>query len=98
MSGVAFEIQWSQLCPVENQCNFSIIDRVLDYWHAAGRKVILSVAPIFAPMEKFGPGGHSFVPGTPDSVLQRVATFQSEPSTPRPDHPGTISSPRHMPL
>jgi hypothetical protein len=78
MSGVAFAIQWSQLCPVENQCNFAIIDRVLDYWHAAGRKVILSVAPIFAPMEKFGPGGHSFVPGTPDWVLQRVATFQSE--------------------
>jgi hypothetical protein len=27
MSGVAFAIQWSQLCPVENQCNFAIIDR-----------------------------------------------------------------------
>jgi hypothetical protein len=78
MRGIALNIYWSQLCPLENQCNFAIIDRVLDFWRQAGRKVILSVALNGPPLEKFTAGGKEFVSATPDWVLAKVATFQSQ--------------------
>jgi len=77
MSGIALNIYWSQLCPVEDQCNFSIIDRVIDFWRRSGKKVILSVAVIGPPLEKFTGSKKEFVSATPDWVLNRVATFQS---------------------
>jgi hypothetical protein len=77
MSGIALNIYWSQLCPVEGQCNFSIIDRVLDFWRKAGRKVILSVAVIGPPLEKFIGSEKAFVSATPDWLLKAVSTFQS---------------------
>jgi hypothetical protein len=75
MSGVAVMLYWAQLCPAEDGCNFNIIDRILDFWAKAGKKVVLSVATIGPPIERFV-SGKEFISATPEWVLNKVATFR----------------------
>lgn len=77
MAGIAVIIYWSQLCPVENQCNFEMIDRILDFWRERSKKVILAVSVIGPPIERVTATGKRFDSATPDWVLHKVARFQS---------------------
>ena len=77
MSGVAVMLYWAQLCPAEDRCNFTIIDRILDFWAKAGKKIILSVATTGPPIERFTSSGKEFISATPEWVLNKVATFRS---------------------
>jgi hypothetical protein len=78
MSGISVIIYWSQLCPSIGQCNFGIIDHILDFWRKSGRKVVLCVATIGAPIEKDKGGAVEFVSATPDWVLAKTGTFLAE--------------------
>jgi hypothetical protein len=77
MSGVSIIIYWSQLCPSRSHCNFWLIDRILDFWRKAGKKVVLCVATIGAPIERDRAGTVEFVSATPAWVLAKTATFPS---------------------
>jgi hypothetical protein len=78
MSGIAIILDWAQLCPTEGHCDFAMIDQILEFWRQRGKKVILSVATTGAPIEKVEGNKREFVSATPDWVLGKVATFQSE--------------------
>ena len=79
MSGVVLIAYWSTICPTENACNFELIDRVLDYWKARKKKVVLSIATVGFPIRVYQDGQSRELNATPDWVLRRVTTF-SEPS------------------
>jgi hypothetical protein len=79
MSGVAMVVYWSQLCPEENHCDFSIIDQVISYWQQRGKKVVLGVATVGYPAAFKHGDSVVFQTATPDWVLRKVRT-QSEPS------------------
>ncbi|HUZ64016.1 MAG TPA: hypothetical protein VMU82_09950, partial [Acetobacteraceae bacterium] len=51
MSGVALLVYWSRLCPTAGRCDFSLIDKVLRYWGARGKKVVLGVATVGFPIK-----------------------------------------------
>jgi len=78
MTGVSIIIYWSQLCPSRRHCNFGIIDRILDFWGKAGKKVVLCVATIGAPIQHDRAGAVEFASATPDWVLAKSGTFRSE--------------------
>jgi hypothetical protein len=78
MSGVSIIIYWAQLCPVKKRCNFAMIDQILAYWGKLGKKVVLCVSTMGAPIERFHGDHHEFVSATPDWVLKETATFQSD--------------------
>jgi hypothetical protein len=77
MSGISVIIYWSQLCPLENLCNFAMLDQILEFWGKLGKKVVLCVSTTGAPIERVTGDQHQFVSATPDWVLKKVATFQS---------------------
>src|ERR1700730_1405896 len=78
MTGLSIIIAWSQLCPAEGKCNFAMIDQILAYWGRLGKKVILCISTMGAPIERVTGATHEFVSATPDWVLARVSTFQDQ--------------------
>jgi hypothetical protein len=74
MSGVVLIVDWSTLCSTAEHCDFSIIDRVLDYWGKKGRKVVLDVATITYPYRSL-PDAKEIVSGTPNWVMRHVRTY-----------------------
>lgn len=79
MSGVAMVVYWSQLCPEENHCDFSIIDQVVSYWQQRGKKIVLGVATVGYPVSFKHGDSVVLQTATPDWVLRKVRT-ESEPS------------------
>jgi hypothetical protein len=77
MSGVVVIVPWGLLCPVSTQCNFSIIDDVLRYWAARGKRVVLSLTTIGPPFKIVSGGQATFASETPNWVLQGVETYPS---------------------
>jgi hypothetical protein len=75
MSGVVLLINWSQLCPDPDKCDFSLIDQVLSYWGARGKKVILGVATVGYPYRSVEGGKAHYVSATPDWVLDQIDTY-----------------------
>jgi hypothetical protein len=81
MSGVTLVIPWSELCPVANHCNFSIIDKTLSYWGPRKKKVILNVSTMGPPIKTIENGRPRFVSETPEWVLQDVSTYLAQTAT-----------------
>jgi hypothetical protein len=75
MSGVVLLVYWSQLCPKEHHCDFSIIERTLKYWQARNKKVVLSVATVGFPIKMLVDGEFRFVGATPEWLLDRIQSF-----------------------
>jgi len=82
MDGVVLMVSWAQLCPSLDHCDFSMIDQVLDYWHAKGKKVILNLSTMGPPVKVIENGTARFENETPDWVLKDINTY--------PAHTGTI--------
>jgi hypothetical protein len=43
LTGVVLVVYWSTICPTA-ACDFSLIDKTIDYWHARGKHVVLTVS------------------------------------------------------
>ena len=80
MAGVALIVNWSQLCPKSDECDFSMIDQTLSYWGARGKKVILAVATVGYPYRSLEGGKPHYANATPEWVLDKVTTYQAETS------------------
>src|SRR5579864_5029408 len=72
MSGVVLMVYWSTLCPQADSCDFSLIDKTLDYWGRRGKKVLLAVATMGFPDSLPVHGTETLVGATPDWVLAKV--------------------------
>lgn len=81
MSGVALLLNWSQVCLTPQQCDFTIIERVLSYWASRNKKVILGVSTIGYPYRTIAAGSPHFESATPDWVLDEVDTYSAEIGT-----------------
>jgi len=66
MDGVVLLVAWNQLCPRANSCDFSLIDRVLNYWGPRGKKVILSLSTMGLPVKVMVDGRERFLEETPE--------------------------------
>ena len=78
MSGVILMVHWSTLCPAADRCDYSIIDKSLEYWRARGKKVVLSVTTIGWPHKVLNNGKEALVGATPDWVLAKVGAFTTK--------------------
>jgi hypothetical protein len=80
MSGIILMIAWNQLCPASpDSCDFTLVDAVLDYWHARGKKVILNVATVGYPYAAWVNGAPVYLNETPQWVLDRLAPDAAHP-------------------
>ena len=75
LSGVVVMVYWSTLCPTERTCDLGIIDRVINYWAARGKKVVLGVVTFGHPIVQIRDGIEDLQSPTPKWVLRSVATF-----------------------
>ena len=76
MAGVALLVTWSQLCPTEDRCDYSLIDSALDYWGARGKQVVIGVATVGFPY-RIANAAARVADATPGWVLDEVATYRS---------------------
>lgn len=81
MDGVAVIVYWSALCPRGPACDFSLIDRILAYWSARGKSVVLGVATVGYPIRAVRPGPPAYDMATPPWVLAEVPTFHEPART-----------------
>jgi len=81
MDGVVLLVAWNQLCPRANSCDFSLIDRVLNYWGPRGKKVILSLSTMGLPVKVMVDGRERFLEETPEWVLREVRTYPAHSPT-----------------
>jgi hypothetical protein len=86
LPSAATEVQifffWSQLCPTgPNACDFSIVDKTLQFWAEHNKKVILAIQTVSYPEKIIINHSPSFTQATPDWVLQRVRTFVHQTRT-----------------
>jgi hypothetical protein len=77
MSGVVLIVNWSQLCPAANDCDFSIIDQVLAYWAQRKKMVVLAVATVGFPYKVLEQGQARYESATPQWVLDQVTTYEA---------------------
>ena len=77
MSGVALVVNWAQLCPTSNYCNFLLINQVLSYWHQRRKKVVLAVATVGFPYKVLENAVAHFRSANPDCVLDKVITYKA---------------------
>ena len=47
LNGVIFAVPWSQIEPERNKFDFSLIDKKIDLWNKAGKKVVLKIVPYY---------------------------------------------------
>jgi len=78
MAGVVLIINWSQLCPTPDRCDFSIVEQVLSYWRTRGKRVILAVATVGYPYRSVEGGNPHYVSATPDWVLDQIQTYSAD--------------------
>jgi len=77
MSGVALIVYWSQLCPAENHCDFSLIDKVLSYWGERSKTVVLAVATVGYPIKTIRSGNTAYQNATPEWVLSHTSRYST---------------------
>jgi hypothetical protein len=77
MDGVALLVYWSKICPTEEHCDFSLIDRVLSYWKARGKTVVLGVATVGYPIRTIHNGEVTFEGATPNWILDKVSSYKT---------------------
>jgi hypothetical protein len=75
MKGVLLTVYWATICPTEERCDYSIIDKALQYWGAKGKKVILAVATIGFPRKVLRDGAEVLVNATPEWVMRETGTY-----------------------
>ena len=71
VAGKVLIVYWSSLCPRKGECDFSLIDSSINYWHERGKKIILDVATIGYPLQT----DEGQLSATPDWVLSSVRTY-----------------------
>ena len=74
LSGVVLIVYWSTLCPAEIGCDFSLIDKAIEYWKKKQKKIILSVATIGFPIMQ-PPDRRSVIGASPDWVMKKIRTY-----------------------
>jgi hypothetical protein len=77
MDGVALLVYWSKICPTEAHCDFSLIDRVLSYWKARGKSVVLGVATVGYPIRTIRNGDVTFEGATPNWLLDKISSYKT---------------------
>lgn len=78
ISGIVMIVYWSQLCPEQDKCDYSIIDNTLKYWAARNRKVVLCVATVGHPIEYGVLGNLQINNATPKWVLDKTVTYKKD--------------------
>ena len=64
-------VYWSEVCPVDNACDFSLIDRVIARYRDGGKKIVLDVATMGFPLSI----GNNLVSATPVWVMADVSGY-----------------------
>ena len=77
MSGVVVIVNWSAVCPLSAQCDFTMVDRIIDYWHSRGKQIVLCFATVGFPTRTWTAAGATYQSATPDWVLQNVDTYSA---------------------
>jgi hypothetical protein len=74
LSGVVLMVYWSTLCPTV-ACDFSLIDKTLDYWQAHGKRVVLEVSTNGFPIRVKPTGPDDIAGATPDWVMRQIKAY-----------------------
>jgi hypothetical protein len=74
LAGVVLMVYWSTICPTA-ACNFSLIDKTIEYWHARGKRVVLTVATNGFPIRVKSAGPGDIEGATPEWVMQQIKTY-----------------------
>jgi hypothetical protein len=73
MDGIILMVSWNQLCPISpDNCDFTFIDSVLNYWGSRGKKVVLNIATVGFPYVAWVNGAPRLLNETPQWVLDRL--------------------------
>jgi hypothetical protein len=76
LSGVVLLITWSTLCPTDADCDFSLIDKTIEFWRARGKHIVLSVPTNGYPIRVKSAGPDDIVGATPEWVMRQIKTYQ----------------------
>jgi hypothetical protein len=74
LAGVVLVVYWSTICPTA-ACDFSLIDKTIDYWHARDKHVVLVVATNGFPIRVKSAGPGDIEGATPEWVMRQIKTY-----------------------
>ena len=77
MDGIVLMVNWSTICPLSSECDFTMVDHILRYWQARGKKVVLGVATVGFPSRALRGRTPYFESATPNWVLDQVTTYSA---------------------
>jgi glycosyl hydrolase family 42 (putative beta-galactosidase) len=75
LAGVVLMVTWSTLCPTDGHCDFSLIDKTIEYWHARGKRVVLSVPTNGFPVRVKSAAPDDIAGATPEWVMRQIKTY-----------------------